>query len=78
MSSIVSEIQVMTGSRTHLLIEQAGVGIGVWAVRPILPATELLVAGILLEAAGANDLDELRRWVDIGRERGLRRPHTAP
>ena len=77
-ASIVSEIQAMTGLRGHLLIEQAGVGIGAWAVRPMLPATELLVAGILLEAAGANDLDELRGWVRVGRDRGLQQPHTAP
>ena len=68
----------MTGPRSHLLIEQAGVDLGVWAVRPMLPATELLVAGILLEAAGANDLDELRRGVRVGCDRASQLPHTAP
>lgn len=60
-----------------MLVEVAGVAVGWWAVKPSLPATELMVAGILLAAAGANDLDELNRWLQVGRERGSRPPHTA-
>ena len=76
-AAIVEEIRGLAGNRAGVLIEAAGVGIGWWAVKPSLPATELLVAGILLDAADANDLDDLNRWLEVGRERGSRPPHTA-
>lgn len=76
-AAIVEEIRSMAGERVQLLVEAAGIGVGVWSARPMLPATELAVAWILLEAAGANDLDQLDHWVRVGRDRGLQPPHTA-
>ena len=67
--SIVGEIRALAGDDSHLLVEVACVGIGAWSVRPSLPATELLVAGILLTAAGANNLEDLHRWIAVGRQR---------
>jgi hypothetical protein len=76
-SGIVLEIQRIVGDRRHLLVETAGIGMGAWAARPDVRSTELLVSGILLEAAGGCSIDELARWVDIGRERALQPAHTA-
>ena len=75
---IVGEVRDLAGERSHVLVEIAGVGIGAWSVRPSLPATELLVAGILLGAAGANSLDDLRHWIAVGQERAAQRAYTAP
>jgi hypothetical protein len=76
-SAIVDEIRRLAGGRRHVLVEMAGVGVGAWAARPSLPATELLTAGILLAAADASSLDELDRWLVVGRQRALQAPHTA-
>ena len=76
-TGIVAEIRRLAGGRDQLLVETAGVGVGWWSVKPVLPATELLVAGVLLEAASATNLDELNRWLQLGRERGSQPPHTA-
>lgn len=76
-AGIVLEIQRIAGDRRHLLVETAGIGVGAWAARPDARSTELLVGGILLEAAGGCGVDELVRWIDIGRERALQPAHTA-
>jgi hypothetical protein len=76
-AGIVAEVRSLAGDRAGVLVEMAGVTVGSWSVKPSLPATELLVAGILLAAAGADDVDELNRWLEVGRERGSRPPHTA-
>ena len=76
--TILAEIGAIAGDRSQVLVEVAAVGVGAWSARPALPATELLVAGLLLEAAGANDLDELSRWVQLGRDRALQRPYAMP
>lgn len=77
LADIVEEIRQMTGDNRHVLIETAGVAVGAWSVRPDMRSTELLVAGVLLEAAGGLGLDELAHWVDVGRERAMRPAHTA-
>lgn len=76
-ADIVEEIRRIAGDSRHVLIETAGVAVGAWSVRPDMRSTELLVAGILLEAAGGLGIDELARWVEVGRERAMRPAHTA-
>src|SRR6478735_2627763 len=76
-AAIIAVVREMAGERLHVLVEDAAILAGVWAVRPSLPATNLIVAGILLEAAGANDLDQLGHYVKLSRERGRARPYTA-
>ena len=65
------------GDRSHVLVETAGIGVGAWSARPNRRSTELLVAGILLEAAEGRGYEELAYWVEVGRERALQPPHTA-
>lgn len=74
---IVEQVRQIVGDRRHVLLEAAGVAVGAWSVRPDTRSTQLLVAGILLEAAGGRDLESLTRWVEVGRERALQPPHTA-
>ncbi len=76
--TILGELRAIAGSRSQVLVEAAAVGVGAWSARPALPATELLVAGLLFEAAGANSLDEVSRWVQIGRDQALQLPSSAP
>ena len=76
-AEIVEEIRRLAGENRRVLIETAGVTVGAWSVRPDMRSTELFVAGVLLEAAGGLGLDELVRWVDVGRERALQPAHTA-
>ena len=67
-AGIVEEIRGIAGGRRHVLIETAGVAVAAWSVRPDMRSTELLVAGVLLEAAGGLGLEELAHWVNVGRE----------
>ena len=78
-AGIVEAVRGIAGDRGWVLVETAGVGVGVWAgrVSPLSQPTELLVAGILLQAAGASSKDDLARWVEVGRRRALEPPHTA-
>ena len=76
-AGIVEKVRAMAGDRSHVLVETAGIGVGAWSARPSRQTTELLVAAILLEAAGGRGYEELAYWVDIGRDRTLQPPHTA-
>lgn len=76
-ADIVKEIRRIAGDSRHVLIETAGVSVGAWSVRPDMRSTELFVAAILLEAAGGLGIEELARWVEVGRERAMRPAHTA-
>ncbi|GAA3707306.1 hypothetical protein GCM10022204_26510 [Microlunatus aurantiacus] len=76
-AEIVAEVRRLVGDRGRVLIETAGIGVGAWSARPNRRSTELLVAGILLEAAEGRGYEELAYWVDVGRDRALQPPHTA-
>jgi hypothetical protein len=76
-ADIVEEVRGIAGDRRHVLIETAGVAVGAWSVRPDMRSTELLVAGVLLEAAGGLGLEELAHWVNVGRERAMQPAHSA-
>ena len=76
-ADIVEEIRQLAGESRHVLIVTAGVAVGAWSVRPDMRSTELFVAGVLLEAAGGLGVDELARWVNVGRERATQPAHTA-
>ena len=76
-ADIVDEVRQIAGESRHVLIETAGVAVGAWSARPDMRSTELFVAGVLLEAAGGLGIEELARWVDVGRERAMRPAHTA-
>ena len=69
----VSELREMAGGRGDLLAQEAGLMCGAWSVR--LETGDFLVAAGFLAMAGA-EYGEIRRWVEIGRERASRPMHS--
>ena len=69
----VAELRTIAGDHDELLVEAAGVMLG---VHPDTSITHLLYrvpAVLLLEASGvAADAEAVQRWIEIGRERRAR------
>lgn len=67
------ELRALAAGRDDVLAEAAGVTAGSWMAWPeIRVGHELLVAGLLIMAAGRMDYDLLAHWTQVGYERGLR------